>query len=61
MLLTERYQDKIRGAISCYDRLIILGTLPQLCYAAGMTGFLKKQDIRIFDYPRFAEPLRDAI
>lgn len=61
MLLTERYQEKIRGAISCYDRLIILGTLPQLCYAAGMTGFLNKQHIRIFDYPRFAEPLRDAI
>ena len=28
------------------------------CYAKGMTGFLSARQIRIFDYPRFAEPLR---
>jgi hypothetical protein len=28
-------------------------------YAKGMTGFLSARQIRIFDYPRFAEPLRD--
>lgn len=61
MLLTERYRDQIRGVLSCYDRLIILGTLPSLGYAEGMTLFLKKHHIRIFDYARFAEPLRDAI
>ena len=61
MLLTERYRDQIRGVLSCYDRLIILGTLPSLGYAEGMTLFLKKHHIRIFDYPRFCEPLRDAI
>jgi hypothetical protein len=61
MLLTERYRDQLRGVLSCYDRLIILGTLPSLGYAAGMTLFLKKHQIRIFDYARFAEPLRDAI
>ena len=26
-----------------------------------MTGFLSARQIRIFDYPRFAEPLRDRI
>jgi hypothetical protein len=61
MLLTERYRDQIRGVLSCYDRLIILGTLPSLGFAEGMTLFLKKHHIRIFDYARFAEPLRDAI
>jgi len=39
----------------------VTGTLPQACYAAGMTAFLYTRGIRIFDYPRFAEPLRDAI
>src|SRR5260370_26930703 len=61
MLLTARYRDKTRGVISCYDRIIIQGTLPNLCYAQGMTSFLTQREIRIFDYPRFAEPLRDAI
>jgi hypothetical protein len=26
-----------------------------------MTGFLSARQIRIFDYPRFAEPLRDRV
>lgn len=60
-LLTERYQDRLSGVLSCYDRIVITGTLPGACYAAGMTSFLNAQHIRIFDYPRFAEPLRERI
>lgn len=60
-LLTDRYADKIAGTLSCYDRVIIQGTLPGLCYADGMTGYLKAKGIRIFDYPRFAEPLRNEL
>lgn len=59
--LIERYQDKINGVLSCWDRVIIQGTLPGLCYAAGMTAYLYANRIRIFDYARFAEPLRDLI
>jgi hypothetical protein len=51
----------LHGVLSCYDRLIVTGTLPGACYAAGMTSFLFSRGIRIFDYPRFAEPLRDRI
>lgn len=61
MLLTDRYADKIRGILSCFDRVVIQGTLPTFCYAQGMTGFLKHSEIRIFDYPRFAEPLREEL
>ena len=39
-LLTDRYQDKITGMISCYDRLIITGTLPVICFSEGMTSYL---------------------
>jgi len=61
MLLTDRYSDKIRGVLSCFDRVVIQGTLPTFCYAQGMAGFLSYKNIRIFDYPRFAEPLRDEL
>lgn len=60
-LLTQRHREEIAGVISCYDRLLIQGTLPGLCYAEGMTGYLYAQKIRIFDYPRFAQPLRDQL
>ena len=57
--LTERYRARLTGVLSCYDRIIVTGTLPGACYAKGMTGFLSARQIRIFDYPRFAEPLRE--
>jgi hypothetical protein len=60
-MLTERYRDRLVGVLSCYDRIVITGTLPGACYAAGMTSFLNAKGIRIFDYPRFAEPLRERI
>ena len=60
-LLTERYSDKITGVISCYDRIVITGTIPRLCYAQGMTDYLNIHQIRIFDYTQFAEPLREEI
>jgi hypothetical protein len=57
--LTERYDDRIAGVLSCYDRLVITGTVPVICYAEGMTRFLYANGIRIFDYPAFAIKLRD--
>ncbi len=56
-----RYHDQIAGVLTCYDRILITGTLPGACYAAGMSIFLNNHNIPIFDYPRFAEPLRDRI
>jgi len=59
--LLNRYEDQISGVLSCWDRIIIQGTLPGLCFADGMTSYLKSRGIRVFDYPRWAEPLRDEI
>jgi hypothetical protein len=59
--LTERYDNRIAGVLSCYDRVVITGTLPEVCYAEGMTRFLHVSGIAIFDYPQFAMPLRDRI
>ena len=59
--LTDRYRERLAGVLSCYDRIIVTGTLPGACYAKGMTAFLSARRISIFDYPRFAEPLRDRV
>jgi hypothetical protein len=59
--LTERYDNRIAGVLSCYDRVVITGTLPGVCYADGMTRYLDAQGIRIFDYPEFAKLLRDRV
>jgi len=59
--LVNRYAANMNGVLSCYDRVLIIGTLPGVCYAGGMTSFLFSRDIRIFDYAKFAEPLRERI
>jgi hypothetical protein len=59
--LTDRYGDRIAGVLSCYDRVVITGTVPVICYAEGMTRFLYARGIRIFDYPQFAQTLRDVV
>ncbi len=60
-LLTERHKDQIAGVLSCYDRIIIQGTVPGWCYAGGMTDYFYKHQIRVFDYPKWAQPLRESL
>ena len=59
--LVDRYAEHVEGQLDCLDRVVITGTLPGICYAQGMTAWLRREGWRIFDYPRFAQPLRDAI
>lgn len=60
-LLTETYRTSIDFTLSCYDRLVLVGTLPEISYGRGMTGYLNGRGIKIFDYPRFAEPFKESI
>ena len=59
--LVNRYAVNLHGVLSCYDRILITGTMPGACYADGMTSFLYSRGVRIFDYAQFAEPLRDRV
>ena len=59
--LVERHQHQIAGVLSCFDRVIITGTLPEIAYAGAMERFLRSRSIRLFDYPRWAEPLHDEL
>ena len=60
-LLTETYKGKIALVLSCYDRLILTGTMPEISYSQGMTSYMYNNEVKIFDYQRFAEPFKDAI
>ena len=41
MLLTDKYADKIYGIITCYDRMIIQGYIPNWSHADAMTTYMK--------------------
>jgi predicted transcriptional regulator len=58
---TIKYREKIKFSLSCYDRLIITGVIPEISYAQGMTSYLNSKGIRIFDYAEFAQGLREKL
>jgi len=60
-LFIDRHAAKIRGDRSCLAQVVITGTIPGTCYAGRMTACLNSHRTRIFDYPRWAEPLRAEI
>lgn len=57
----ERHQDQIVDVLTCFDRVIITGTLPEICHAEALARYLSQRDIRLFDYPRWAEPFRHQL
>ena len=60
-LLTTRYASEIEGTLSCYDRIVITGTLPVLSNARDLTAYFYQKGLRIFDYATFAEPFREQL
>lgn len=60
-LLNEKYESELNGVLNCYDRIVIAGHLQPLSYAKGMTKYLYQEQIRIFDYKDFAQPLREQV
>ncbi len=57
----QRHQEKIAGVLTCFDRVVIMGTLPEICHAGALAGYLTGHHVRLFDYPRWAEPFRDEL
>jgi hypothetical protein len=35
--------------------------MPEISYGQGMTRYMYENGIKIFDYPKFAEPFKEAI
>jgi len=57
----ERHASKILGTLSCFDRVVITGTLPDICHAEAMATYLGARGVRLFDYPQFVMGFREEI
>jgi hypothetical protein len=58
---TERHADKIAFTLSCYDRIVLTGSLVDVGYAQAMTRFIKRLGLRVFDYPQWANQFREEL
>lgn len=60
-MLTDRYASLILGVLSCFDRILISGTLPDICHAKAFTRELNRRRIRIFAFNEFVKALTETI
>jgi len=59
--LLQRYSDRIVGTLSCFDRLIIWGTLVRVSHPGGLVNRLKELDVSLREFSDFALRLRDEL
>jgi hypothetical protein len=60
--LAEAYKEKVQGILHVFDRIIITGTIPEICYPQAMSSWLWQRDVRLFDFPTtVAKGWRDQI
>lgn len=57
----KKYEDKIQGVLSCYDRVVIKGILPSACHAGAMTNLLYRKNYMLNDITQFTNPLRNEL
>src|ERR1700761_3986790 len=60
-LFEQRHADKIAGSLACFDRIVFMGTFPDICHAGALTAFFFRQHIKIFDLPLWAKPFADQL
>jgi hypothetical protein len=53
----KRHQDRIKGTISGFDRVLFRGTLRSISYCNGLDKFLGSQRVLYKDFGEFAEKL----
>lgn len=57
----EKYNSKIEGVLSCFDRVVLKGTLPSISHAGAMTNLLYRKNMLLKDITQFTDPLRNEI
>ena len=55
----ERRQADVAGVVSCFDRVVLKGSLPDIGHARAMESWLRIHQVRLANYPRWAEPMRE--
>jgi hypothetical protein len=57
----EKYNSKLVGVISGFDRLVLKGTLRPLSYPAGMMNFLYEKQVLLKDFGAYAQEVSEQL
>jgi hypothetical protein len=61
MLIIQKYEDKINGVLSCFDRVILKGHIRQFYSLSGKKHFLSKENLRYMDFGDYALKVTEKI
>jgi hypothetical protein len=56
--LEDRYANEILGVLSCFDRVVVTGVLPDIAHKDAMEHHLWRQGLSSLDLPRYFEPMK---
>ena len=57
----KKYNSKLVGVISGFDRLVLKGTLRSLSYPAGMMNFLYEKEVLLKDFGPYAQEASEQL
>ena len=60
-LFEQRHADKITGSLGCFDRIVLMGTFPDICHAKAITIHFYRQHLKIFDLADWAKPFAEQL
>lgn len=60
-LFNNKYQDDIMGTNSCFDRVILKGSIIPISYLKGLGQFLSVNNILLKEFLPYAKDLAETI
>lgn len=61
MKIIEKFEDKINGVLSAFDRMILKGHLRQLFSPSGKMHFLSQESVLLKDFGEYAKGVNNQI
>src|SRR5210317_1251313 len=53
----QKYDEKVTGTLTGWDRVVFRGTLRMLCFADGMMGYLSRVGVLLKDFGEHAQAM----
>jgi len=61
MIILDKYQDKVNGSLSTFDRMILKGHIRPLFSSSGKFHFLSQEDLKYIEFSQYAQKITTDI
>jgi hypothetical protein len=57
----QKYEEKVTGTLSGWDRIVLRGTLRMLCFVEGMMGYLARAGVLLKEFGEHAQAMTERL